>query len=269
MISTISPVFCGTTAPTAPAAAPKQAEQPKCPDSLDFAKIDSPLEAALLPATEPALQVSLAAGVMFAVMAGAFGGAIPLVSIDFASKSADKLMNVRYDLDLKNESNPLTVSGDVDGQALTETFTLNEQTESAAFNGSIGNNPTSLTLALDQASEALRVSGKLGDIDADLKYTAIKGPNGDDDIQGLHTEGTLGGLAYSADTLFEGGAQALANGAEQGKMTVRGTLGQDAISKDYTVTAQQLPSGAEITFTGTGTTAGVQQEVSATLTIVG
>ncbi|MBM3464779.1 MAG: hypothetical protein FJX76_21990 [Armatimonadetes bacterium] len=269
MMSTISPVLCQMapvrTEQPVPAVCPQPPQPPT--DALDFSKIDSPLKAALLPVNEPALQIGLVAGIMFAVMS-APGGAVPLVTVDMASKSADKLMNASYSLDLKDESNPLTVTGDVAGQPLSDSFTLDEATQSANFTGQIGNNPTSLTLGLELATESLLISGKLGDVEQNVRYSTIKGPNGDDNLRGIHAEGTIGGQEYKADTLFD--AQALASGAqEEAQMTVRGSLGGLEISKDYTVTATQMPSGAEIAFKGTGSTAGVAQEVDVKLTLVG
>lgn len=272
MISYISPVLTQPLAPAraeqpAPPAPPAPAPQP---DTLDFSKIDCPVKAALLPINEPALQLGLAAGVMFAVLAGAHGGAIPLITLELASKSADKLTNVTYSLDLKDQQNPLSVSGDVDGQAVSDSFSLDEKSQTAKFSGAIGASKTELSLGLDEDTQALKVSGKLGDVDVNLSYSAIMDPNGKDGLRGLHTEGTLGGQAYSVDTRFD--TQKLTRGGskdEPAKMTVRGKLGDADISKDYTISTNQMPSGAEIDVAGSGTTAGVPQEVNMKLTLVG
>lgn len=238
------------------------------PDVLDFSKLDTPVKAALLPANEPAVQVALVAGVLFAVMAGGMSGAVPLITLDLASKSADKAMNVSYNFDLKDQESPLTASGSVADQDYSDKLAVDEGSQSASLVGNVGDNQTKLTLSADQNTGSLTVSGQMGDVAQSLTYTAIKGPKGNDDIRGLHTEGNIGGQAYTADLLFAEGAKKAAQG-EEAKMTFRGKLGDADISKDYTLKAQQIPTGLNLIINGSGTTAGVPQDVSVNMNLVG
>jgi hypothetical protein len=258
-----------------PAARPLATEQPAptpAPppnvDTLDFSKLDSPVKAALLPVNEPAVQLATVAGVIFAIMAGAQqgGGAAPLISIDLASKSGEKLMNVSYQIDMKNPEAPFTGSGTVDGQEYNDGLALSPDQKSAGLVGNVGANKTSLMFGLDQASQSLTLSGKLGDVDESIKFSPIM--DAKQNPQGLHLEGNIGGEAYSADYTLDGGAEGVMSG-DSAKMSVRGKLGNDDINKDYVLTAKQNPTGITLSINGTGTTAGVSQQVSVDMNLVG
>jgi hypothetical protein len=251
-----------------PAAAPPAATSPPSQpaDTLDLSKIDCPTKAALLPALEPAVQLGVVAGIMFAVMSGAQSGAVPLVSVDVGSKSADKLMTLHYDLDMKNGQCPLSGAGTIGGQDATASLSIGADNQGAILKDTIGGSSSELAIGVDQQGVRLTAQGRLGDVAVDLSFAPIQGSGGKDDFKGFHVEGQLGGQAYVMDNQFDPNR---AMDGQQAHMTSRGKLGDQEIAKDYTITASQSKSGMEVDIAGSGTTAGIAQEVQVRMALVG
>lgn len=248
------------SAPTPPA--------PKAPaDTLDFKSVDTPVKAALLPTLEPSVQLGLAAGVLFTAMFSSQSpGAVPLVNIDVAMKNADKLVSASYAMDFKNNETPIAVSGSVDGQQSATKVDIDPKNMRATLNESFGNVHSTLTLGADASGQALKASGKMGDVDVDLSFSPISGAD-KNDIKGFHAEGRLGKQPYSLDTSLDV-ASVMKGSTAPTEMTARGKLGDQAIAKDYVMTMQQNGAGIVLHLQGSGTTAGVPQNVDARIEII-
>lgn len=270
MISAIAPRVATSYAPVHTASqAPAQNTAAPAQDTVDFTSIDTPAEAAQLPILEPSFQLALAGGVIAAIMAGMGGGGVPLVDIGVASQSGGAAVDATYSMDFKNEQNPLTISGHAGGQALSGGFSLDEASQSVTWNGRIGENAETLQFTLDEASESLRLQGNIGTVAADLSFSVI----GEDmeNPEGFRVAGTLGGESYESVSTFklaENPEEAMMNGEAVATMHTRGHVGEAAISKDYEAKAFPTGSGITVSVEGSGQNAGLEQQVSTTLTIV-
>ncbi|MBI3928201.1 MAG: hypothetical protein HY319_21840 [Armatimonadetes bacterium] len=270
MISTIAPqvhIPAATVARASSQAAPAKASAPA--DSVDFSTIDSPVEAAQLPILEPSFQLSLAFGVMAAVMAGMGGGGVPLIEVAVESQSGGASVSANYALDFKDEQNPLKVSGTAGNEPISGGFAIDEQAQTVSWNGRIGNNDETLTFSADEQSESLRISGKFGQVPTDLRLSMMG--QSAEDFQGFLVEGTVGGQEYVARTDLkpvENPEPGQDGGAKIATFSTRGHLGSAEISKDYTATAYQTGSGITINVEGAGQNSGLEQQVNTTLTII-
>ncbi|MHB2017856.1 MAG: hypothetical protein ACYCW6_12980 [Candidatus Xenobia bacterium] len=280
-------------------------EQPSAPlhmpqDATDLKSLDNPVKAALLPITEPATEVALVVGLMNVLALAKQSGGVPLMMVDVNSTLAGKPgANMTYTVDLKNQQKLMRAEGTVAGQNENESATTSGNALKLA--GSIGANPTDLSIGLDKKSKTVTLDGKLGQVDAHLTLTPSK------DKQDFTIQGTLGGVPYKADakldadiTLSDDDVKAPKQDpgpgfvgdpgdgqddpqAEQadktppqdlgkikpaGTMTVRGSLGDQALSRDYQVSIQPLGAGLNILFDGQGKTAGVPEDVHVKLGII-
>lgn len=268
---------------SASAAAPQPAICPKPPagepapapptESVDLSNIDTAAKAATLPIMDAAVQLGVAAGITAAIMAGMGGGSAPLISLDIASKTAGQESNINISMDAKNEESPITSSGSFAGQPVSGGIVIDEQAEKISWVGKIGENAEELHFAgLDENEQSLKLNVKFGSVEGDLKFSPIVGDAGPDDYKGYRLAGTLGGQEYQVDTILNI-PEELKNGQppEDGKisttMTSTGHVGGQEIKRDYTLDAVMTSSGIIVDVNGTGTTAGIPQELKATLTV--
>lgn len=272
----ITAVQSFSTAPTAPArqAAPQAAPAAPAPtESVDLSTIDTPAKAAALPILDASVQLGLAAGIAAAVMAGMGGGSAPLISLDIASKTAGQESSMQITIDPKNESDPVTSSGTFAGQPVSGSLKIDQANEQVSWIGKIGNNPEELHFAgLDQDAQSLKLNVKLGTVEGTVNFSPLKGDAGPDDYQGYRIQGELGGQPYQVDTIIDipeslKRQEPPENGRVETTMTSKGFLGTESIQKEYTLVGQMTSGGIVVEVNGTGTTAGIAQEVQAVLTV--
>lgn len=273
MISALAP----RTLTSAPArldqATPQPPASPAPPaDQADISRIDTAAKAAALPIMDPAVQLGLAAGVAAIIYSAMAGGGVPLITLDVLDKAGSKHVHANYTLDAKDQQSPIKVSGDLSGEPVSGGLKVDEEAEKVSWQGQLGQNAEELHFAADPENEALRVECKFGEVEGSLEFTPIRGQRGDDDFKGYRVEGTLGGQPYFVDTTFELPEDLQRKAAEgerlEAKMHASGKLGDLDISKDYTIVGQQTGSGLTIEVNGSGTTAGIPQEVSVNLAII-
>lgn len=252
-----------SAAPRADQPAPTPAPPP---DTLDLSKIDTPAKAALLPTLEPAVQLGVFTGLVMSLAGSATGAAMPVV-MHVATKAADKSLNVTYTLDASAQS-PLNASGDYAGLSTATTLTVDPMNLNATLNEALGSpdHVSKLTVGYDSKKNALTATGKLGDVDVDLTVGAVgeKLQN----ITGYHVAGTIGGQAYCLNSSFEVAPNAKGDDVNlPAKICARGKLGDQDISKDYTLSANTDPSNPVVHISGSGTTAGIAQQVQVDISL--
>ncbi|MBI3928052.1 MAG: hypothetical protein HY319_21090 [Armatimonadetes bacterium] len=253
-------------------AAPAQQQPPAPPsDSVDFSKIDTPAKAAALPALDPAVQLGLAAGVAAMIMSAMGGGGMPLVTLDVLSKTGGIESSANYTLDGKNEANPVSVSGDFAGQALSGGLVINEQEEKIGWVGQIGSSPEEIQFAgMDEEKQTVNLSCKFGDIQGNLSFSPLPAQEGPVEYAGYKIEGDLGGTPYSTETTWKlpDMQEPPQDGRLEASFSTVGKLGDADIRKDYQLVAQMTGSGVVVDVNGSGNVAGIPQEVQATLTLI-
>ncbi len=277
MLSTIAPSFNSPVSATS--LRPKNEEPPAPPtppapppDQVDFSVIDTAAKAAALPAMDPAVQLGLAAGIAAVIMAGMGGGSIPLITLDVATKTAGQDGNLSFGLDLQNEQSPVTVSGDFAGQAVNGGLVVNEETQEIGWAGTIGGNEERISfLGVNEETMTAQVGVQFGSVAGTLNLKPIMDESGETPL-GYNVSGDLGGEAYDVTTTWKL-PEGLQNGDEppqklEATISSTGSLGGQAIQKDYKVEAQMTGGGLMVNVTGGGNVAGIAQEVNGTLAIV-
>ncbi len=242
-------------------------------DSVHVAAPEAVAKAALSPLLEPAVQFALVTGFMLAA-ANAQGSAVPLVTVDAALKAMGNASSTTYTIDLKNDAKP--VATDAYGEK------ANGELTAAARGPMTFSSPdgTKLTLSENQKTKAIHLDGTLAGLDAHLTLASNPPAVKDDDLQGFHMEGTIGGQAYTLDSTFnidQATKQKPSEGddksdelppPETGTFHARGSAAGQPIQKDYKFSESQEPYGARIALAGTGHVAGVQQDAQVVLTMV-
>lgn len=258
----------------------RAAEKAVCPrpqtsaptDAVDFTTIDTPLKAAALPAMDPALQLGLAAGALAVMLGGLGGGSVPLVTLEVMHRTNGVESRASYEMSDQDEANPVRVSGQFAGQPLSGGLTLDMDSEQIAWVGSIGENAEEIRVeGLDEENQTVQVSCRFGSVEGRLAVSPLMGEEGPDDYRGFLVEGDLGGAAYRAETTWTlpDFNEPPADGRFQATLSTRGSVGDQAISKDYQVEARPHGRGGIVTVDGSGQVGEVAQELKATLTVIG
>jgi hypothetical protein len=265
-------------------APPAQEPAPQPPaDGVDFSLLDCPTKVAQLPILEPAFQLAIAGGIAGAIFSAMGGGGIaPSITVGMGSLLNEQTMiGAEYKFDLNNQQNPITSEGVIateNGETpMAGSVSFNEQTQTVEWNSTIGNNAEKLTFSLneDQNNPGINVSGTCGSIPVNLNFGLLDSieqlQNNPTQAQGYTVSGTVGDMPYKVENRVTFDESSLpteppAVGQEFtfGTMTSRGSLGDLAISKDYTIggSVESNTSVALYAF-GEGTNAGVQQQVGA------
>lgn len=284
MISAVAPrtyiptasTKCGDTAPSNPAP-PAQPAPPS--ETVDLSNIDCPIKAAQLPILEPSFQLGLAGAIAFAIMSGmSGGGGVPLVTIDTNNQfgNGNDITN-SYTFDLKDQANPLSVNGFANSAPISGGVVIDQASQSLQYAGTVGNSPENLTFSLDESNPSapgLNIKGQFGSIDANVTLSLlgnIESMQSPEDFQGWQVNGTIGGQAYHVEnrlSINQNAEPGQDGSIALGSFSSRGSLGENEISKDYTVTAQMTGSGITATATGSGVNAGVQSNVSTTVSLI-
>jgi hypothetical protein len=131
----------------------------------------------------------------------------------------------------------------------------------AAWTGRFGASPELGLLAGDPLGRHYEVHGKVGEVEAHLevRFKEAWKPEFRDYI----IQGTVGGLAYQTETHIVTDQENVPVG-----ITLRGSLGEARISKDYTISYQPEGAGLKILIEGGGENAGITQKVK-TVTLLG
>lgn len=247
------------TAPTAPPRAPApRAAAPASAEPRDVAQTSfrTAEDVLRLPILDPVFQLGMAMGTLSAMMGGA-GGSAPQVALRLASTSAEQGTQAEYLLDMEHPETPVTGRGLVGGEPLNETARL-EQGQ-LLWHGNLGKDTVDFHMGLDENRECFTMKGQAGALEADLSVAFLASEQ--DDFEGIRTTGRLAGQPYSVDTLIrqpEGGLHA---GGEPGRLEVRGHVNGKAIHRDYLVTVERASDGFALRASGSGVTAGLQQEM--------
>lgn len=265
-------------------APPAQEPAPQPPaDAIDFSLLDCPTKVAQLPILEPAFQLAIAGGIAGAIFSAMGGGSIaPSITVGMGSLLNEQTMiGAEYKFDLNNQQNPITSEGVIateNGETpMAGSVSFNEQAQTVEWNSTIGNAAEKLTFRLneDQNNPGINVSGTCGSIPVNLNFGLLDSleqlQNNPTQAQGYTVSGTVGDLPYKVENRVTVDESSLpteppAVGQEFtfGTMTSRGSLGDLAISKDYTIggSVESNTSVALYAF-GEGTNAGVNQQVGA------
>lgn len=249
----------------APAPEPAPAPAPAPTDGVDLSSVDTPVKAAQLAILDPAVLT----GIVVGALAGSMGGHPGLAYIDATlltgtgaqdrpAGTDNGQQHNNYIIDPKNQDKPITMGGVVGPKFASNSLRVDQKSQSAHWSGTDGD----VTISADQKGKAIHIDGLLGSVDTHLTLTG--GTNQSDTIN-VHTEGTLGGVAYVADTLLQANPKSTRDSI-QATLTERGHLGDALISKDYQLTAFQGKDG-QLSFSaqGQGVNAGVPETVSVSL----
>lgn len=283
MISTLTPRAHTLSAPIKfqPNPTPVQRECPNHPvDGIDLSQIDTAQKAAQLPILDPGLQMGMA-GAIAALILSSMGGAVAQVSLDYAAKAGANESKLHYGFSaaaLEEGEQAVTVSGTYNGQPVSGGLNIDEVTQSLNWKASLAGNQEDYTFALDgpkqQTEMELLLQGKLGSVDADLRFSVL----GDlsnaspDNIEGYRVSGTLGGQAYEAVTryvlnpeLVDMPQPPVGAPVNIAKVTTTGSLGGLEIKREYEITGQL---NSQNSFTASATGGGVNAGVNSQSTTV-
>lgn len=265
MISTstfVPTTFCGT--PARPAEQPVLTQEPTpCPpqDGVNFTQIDNAATAAQLPIFDPAVIGNVIAGAVICAMGGGSMAAHVNATILTGSKpdqgaGADVgQAHVTYLIDPSTPEHMVSEGGYIGGMFAAGNLTIVEDAKTARFAGS----HEDLTFSVDEENQKLHIDGTLGQVETHLTVGELAGTRSDESA-GVHTEGTIGGEAYTADILLQATEQ---NEDEmKGKMTVHGQLGSSEVCKEYDITVVNKNDTLTIDTVGGGNNGGVQQNVT-------
>lgn len=250
---------------TAHRAAPRLERRDTKPQisETDFVDIDTPAEAVHSPLLEPSFQLSLAAGLILSSVAAS--GGVPLVDVDMASQSRYQDLEVNSLMDLKRTERPVSLDGDANGSAFKAGITVDPETGVARWHKTGGQSSDDVILGVDPTSGAIAMHGRIGEVESHLKLTMMGGLN-PQEFEGFIVEGTIGGQKYR--TVNNVDLSGLAGDAGPATMTVRGSLGDRVISKDYEGVAAQTGSSITVGIEGRGLQAGQQQSVHTVFTYI-
>ncbi len=265
-------------------APPTQEPAPQPPaDGIDLSSLDCPYKVAQLPILEPAFQLAMAGGIAGAIFAAMGGGGIsPTITVGMGSiLNENTMIGAEYKFDLNNQSTPITSEGVVATESseapMAGSISFNQESQQVEWKSTIGNSAENLTFKLneDQANPGINVSGTCGSIPVNLNFglldTVEQIQNNPTQVSGYTVSGTVGDLPYKVENRFTIDESSLpteppAVGQEFtfGTIQTRGSLGDQEISKDYTVggSVESNTSVALFAF-GEGTNAGIQQQVGA------
>ncbi|MBT9582066.1 hypothetical protein IV102_01885 [bacterium] len=266
MINTIAPRAFTYSAPmkAQPGNIPASPVPANPVDGIDLSQVDTAQKAAQLPILDPGFQLGLAGAIAGLVLSSMGGSGSAEVSLDYSSQSGANESKLHYGFSADNLDQAIAVSGTYNGQPVGGGLVVDPATQGLNWKAELGANLEDYTFALDgptQTSEIeLLLRGKLGSVDADLKFSVlgdVSNPS-PDTIEGYKVSGTLGGRAYEAVTRY-------ALNPDLGNMpqppvgqtlniatvTTTGSLGDLEINRQYEITGQ-LNSQDSLTATASG-----------------